>query len=258
VLSPTDPLPGEVPVALVTGASSGIGSAVAAQLAGKARWRLILNGRDEQRLTRVAARTGAVAVAADLTGTDGCAWLAREVMELAGRVDLLVASAGIGWAGSFAAMPLRAINEVLDTDLAAAVRLVRLLLPGMVERGSGHIVLIGSIAGAVGVRGEAVYSAAKAGLAAFADSLRYELTGTGVTISLVVPGVVNTPFFARRGSPYARSRPRPVSPDRVARAVRAAVDGKRREVFVPGWLRIPSHVRGTLPGLYHRLATRFG
>ncbi len=245
-------------VALVTGASSGIGSSVVAGLAGGGGWRIVLGGRDEQRLSRVATRIGGVPVAADLTAEDGCVRLVHEAERQAGRVDLLVVSAGIGWAGEFASMPLHKIDQVVETDLTAAVRMVRLVLPAMVERGSGHIVLIGSIAGAVSVRGEAVYSAAKAGLAAFADSLRYELEGTGVAISVVAPGAVDTPFFARRGSPYARSRPRLVSPDRVARAVLATVARPRREVYVPAWLRVPSRLRGVAPGLFRRLAIRFG
>jgi hypothetical protein len=69
---------------------------------------------------------------------------------------------------------------------------------------------------------------------------------------------VDTPFFVRRGSPYTRYRPRLVSPDRVARAVLDTVARPRREVYVPAWLRVPSRLRGAAPGLFRRLATRFG
>ncbi|MFI9646370.1 SDR family NAD(P)-dependent oxidoreductase [Streptomyces sp. NPDC052040] len=250
--------PADRGTALVTGASSGIGAAVAGRLTAEGGWNLVLNGRDTARLTRVADGTPAALFPADLTRPGADRRLAEFALRRLGRVDLLVAGAGIGWAGDFTAMPPSAIAEVMEVDALATMRLVRQLLPHMVEAGSGRVVVIGSFAGTVGVRGEAVYSAAKGALATFADAVRYEVRGTGVGISLVVPGVVDTPFFDRRGVPYRRSRPRPVPAERVADAVwRAAVRG-RDEIYVPGWLWLPARVRGAAPGLYRRLAARYG
>lgn len=244
--------------ALVTGASSGIGAAVTRRLADEGGWHLVLSGRDPDRLGRVAGKTDASVFPADLTRSGADRRLAEFALEQAGRVDLLVAGAGIGWAGEFATMPRPAIEEVIQVDVLATIRLIRQLLPRMVEAGSGRVVLIGSLAGSVGVRHEAVYSAAKAALGAFADALRYELLGTGVGVTLVVPGVVDTPFFERRGAPYRRSRPKPVSAERVANAVCSAVSEGRDEVYVPGWLRLPVRIRGAAPTLYRHLAARFG
>jgi short-subunit dehydrogenase len=244
--------------ALVTGASSGIGAAVARRLAAQGDWQLVLNGRDRTRLERVAADTSAAAFPADLTRPGADRQLAEFALDSMGRVDLLVTSAGIGWAGEFSAMPPSAIDEVLGVDVLAPMHLTRLLLPSMIEAGAGRVVLIGSVAGTVGVRGEAVYSAAKAALATFAEALRYELRGTGVGVSHVVPGVVDTPFFERRGTPYRRSRPKPVPAERVADAVWYAVARGRDEVYVPGWLWLPRRVHGGAPALYRRLAARFG
>ncbi|MGW3380311.1 SDR family NAD(P)-dependent oxidoreductase [Streptomyces albogriseolus] len=243
--------------ALVTGASSGIGAAVARRLSAEG-WRLVLSGRDSGRLAETAAHAPAAVFPEDLTRPAAERRLTRFALDEAGHLDLLVACAGVGWAGDFTTMTRRAFDEVMEVNLLTTLRLVRQVLPHMVEAGAGRVVLVGSLAGAVGVRGEAVYSASKAAVAVFADALRHELRGTGVGVSLVVPGVVDTPFFERRGTPYARNRPRPVAPERVADAVWRAVVRGRDEVYVPGWLRLPARVRGAAPGLYRRLAATFG
>ncbi len=244
-------------VALVTGASSGIGRAAAVLLAGRGA-STALAGRDDRALAAVAERTGGQALTADLTEPGGAERLAEQVLERWGRVDLLVNNAGAGWAGDLAAMPLETAERLVALNLLGPVRLTRLLLPGMLERGRGHLVYVTSIAGATGVAREAVYAATKAGLATFADSVREEVAGRGVTVSVVVPGVVDTAFFDRRGSAYDRAWPVPVPAERVARALLRAVESDRAEVFAPAWTRLPARLKGAAPGLYRTLALRFG
>ncbi|GGY44238.1 SDR family NAD(P)-dependent oxidoreductase [Streptomyces djakartensis] len=245
------------PVALVTGASSGIGAATARRFA-TGGWQLILNGRDRSRLERTASGTSAVVLPADLAAAGGPRLLAQSALHATGRIDVLVAGAGIGWAGPFAAMPHTDIDRVLALDLNATLHLVREVLPSMIAARRGRVVLFGSMAGCVGVREEAVYSAAKAGLAVFAEALRQELRGTGVGVTFVVSGPVDTAFYARRGRPYDRARPRQIPPGSVAGAVWDAVRRGRDEVFVPDWLTLPARARALAPGLYRRLLNRFG
>ena len=244
-------------VALITGASSGIGAAAAATLA-RAGARLILTGRDEDRLASVAARTGGLALPADLAEADGPDQLIKSALGEAGRIDLLVCNAGTGWAGPIGDLPESKATELIAVNLLAPVQLARLVAPGMAQRGTGRLIFVSSIAGMTGVRNEAVYAATKAGVNYLAESLGYELAGTGAGVSLVLPGVVDTPFFRSRGRPYDRRLPAPIPPERVARAILQAAQRDVDVVFVPGWLRFPAWLHGTSPRTFRWLASRFG
>jgi short-subunit dehydrogenase len=218
----------------------------------------MIAGRDEARLRDVARQTGAVPLRADLSDPDGPEELAAAAMAEAGRVDLLVSNAGIGWAGEIEELTGAKAAELVAVNLLAPIQLARLLVPGMAKRGAGHVVFVSSIVGVTGARHEAGYAAAKAGIATFAESLSYELTGQDVGVSVVVPGVVDTPFFDRRGVPYGRSTPVPIPPERVARAIVTAVYRNRDVMYVPGWMRFPAWLHGTAPRTFRALAGRFG
>ncbi|CAM03592.1 hypothetical protein A8924_4710 [Saccharopolyspora erythraea NRRL 2338] len=238
--------------ALVTGASSGIGAATAAVLAA-AGCRLVVTGRDEHRLTEVAERTGARSVVADLTDPAQL----RLVAEAAREADLLVHSAGVGWAGDLAAMPPDSVAGLVALNLTAPVLLTQAALPGMSRRRRGHVVFVSSIA-VVGVRDEEVYAATKGGLRAFAASIRFQAAARGVGVTTVFPGAVRTPFFGNRGRPYTRGFPRMVAPAAVAEAVLDGVRRERGEVFVPRWLSAAARLHGAFPGAFHRAARRAG
>jgi len=244
-------------VALVTGASSGIGRATAIALA-RGGARVLVQGRDRDRSEEVARLVDGDVLLGDLTEPGAADDLVTRATEVHGRVDLLVANAGTGRSAPFTEMDPFEIDHLLTLDLVVPIRLVHAALPAMVDQGSGHLVLVTSIAGRAGVAGEAVYAAAKAGLDAFAESLRLELEGTNVGASVVVPGVVDTAFFVNRGGAPVRRVPRRVSADRVAEAIVGAVVHDRPEVYVPAWLRLAPTVRGIAPGLFRRLAARFG
>ena len=244
-------------VVLVTGASAGIGRAAAVRFAA-AGARVLVHGRDVTRTSDVARQVGGRALIADLASPADRLRLADEAMNAFGRVDVLVNNAGFGHSGPFTAMPVDAVRRLIEVDLVAAIELTHALLPAMVEQKRGAVSFVTSIAGRTGVAGEAVYSATKAGLDAFAESLRAETAGSGVNISVVIPGVVDTGFFETRGRPYERTTPRPIPADVVADAVVRTVARDRAEAWVPRWLRIAPTVRALTPGAYRRLAVRFG
>jgi short-subunit dehydrogenase len=244
-------------VVLVTGASAGIGHVTAARFAAKGA-QVLVHGRDAERTNKVADEVGGTALVADLAIPVDRQRLAAEALDAFGHVDVLVNNAGFGYYGPVSAMAVDAIRRLIEVDLLAAIELTRLLLPGMAERDRGAICFVTSIAGRTGVGGEAVYSATKAGLDTFAESLRAETARSGVNISVVVPGVVDTGFFETRGAPYTRTRPRPIPADTVADAVVLAVEHDRAEVWAPRWLRIAPTVRALAPGAFRRLAIRFG
>ena len=244
-------------VALITGGSSGIGAATARAMADAGACPLVA-GRNLPRLREVASQSGAIPLCADLAAPDGPEELAAAAVAAAGRVDLLVSSAGVGWAGEIGDLTAAKASELIAVNLLAPIHLARLLVPDMAEHGAGHLVFVSSIAGATGGRDEAVYAAAKAGLACFAESLSYEMSGRGVGVSVVVPGVVDTPFFDRRGRPYSRTTPTPIPAQRVARAIVSAAQYDRDVVYVPGWMKFPAWLHGTAPRMFRALATRFG
>ena len=245
-------------VALVTGSSSGIGATTAAALARRG-YRVVVHGRDEQATAAVAMAVGGVPVCADLARDGEAERLAERALEVGrGRVEVLVNNAGFGWRGDFGTMPAGTAERLLAVNLAAPIALTRALLPGMRERDAGRLVFVSSIAGRVGVGGETVYAASKAGLDCFADSLRGELRGSRIAVGVVVAGVIETPFFERRGTPYARRWPRPIPVERAAEAVMRCVERGAAEVYVPRWLRVPVAVQGVAPGVYRWLEGRFG
>jgi len=237
----------------ITGGSSGIGAATARAFAARGS-QVAIAGRNVPALRRVAAATNAVCLPGDLR-EPGCA---RQTVDAAagalGGLDILVSNAGIGWAGPFASMSEADIDALLDVNLRAAAHLAGAAIPHL-KRG-GRLVFVGSVAGLVGVPGEAWYSATKAGLGCLADALRAELLQAGVGVTLVSPGVVDTAYFQRRNEPYQRRHPKLMSAEAAAEAIVDAVSRGRDDVVVPSWLMFPARVKASFPRLYRLLAAR--
>jgi short-subunit dehydrogenase len=243
-------------VALVTGASRGIGAATARLLVARGV-RVVCTGRDEGALHRVADPIGANVIVADLAELDAPERVIAVAAALHGRLDIVVANAGVGFAGPFAAMPPEEVVRLVDVNLRSTMLLARAAIPLLKAADGGALLLVGSIAGAVPVPGEAVYSATKTALETFAVCLREELRADRVAISTVLPGVVDTDFFETRGVRYDRRFPRPMPADRVAGVIVNALERGTERAVVPRWLSVADRLHGTAPRLYRLLARRF-
>lgn len=208
---------------LITGASDGIGRAIAEQLDGRAA-RLLVTARGREALEGLCGRlrTPSRAIPCDLSRPEGPAELLAAV---AGeRIDLLVNNAGVGVGGAFSRQPLEPLISMVRLNVEAPLRLLHGLLPGWIARGEGAVLNVGSLAGFVGCPGQGVYSATKSFLNYWSEALASELAGSGVQVTLLAPGSTRTGFFARAGIDPTRLRKHFQSAEEVARAGLRAVE----------------------------------
>ncbi|MCC6783780.1 MAG: SDR family NAD(P)-dependent oxidoreductase [Planctomycetes bacterium] len=213
--------------AVVTGASSGIGAAIARRLAADG-YRLSLGARRVERLARTAA--GAFTHALDVTKPDSVARFVEAAIEANGPIDVLVNNAGLARGVERIAQATgEAWREMIETNLIGVLEVTRRVLPAMVERGHGHVVMVGSLAGHETYEGGSVYCATKRGLRSISEALRYETLGQGIRVTSVDPGMVETEFSivrfrgdeARANKVYAGMRA--LSADDVAACVAFAL-----------------------------------
>jgi short-subunit dehydrogenase len=240
--------------ALVTGATGGIGKAIARALAGEGA-SLVLTGRQADVLEALAQETGGRAVVSDLSQPDAAERLAAD----AGDVDVLVGNAAVPGSWPFQDYTVEEIDRALTVNLRAPILLAHALLPAMIARGAGHVVFVSSLSGKAASPGSSIYSATKFGLRGFTLGLREDLADTGVGASLVFPGFISGEgMFAKSGAklpPFVGMRP----PEAVARAVVAAIKRDRAEISVaPVSLRAGTALAGLFPGPVNALQRRLG
>jgi uncharacterized protein len=241
-------------IALVTGASSGIGEATARRLAREPEARLVLVARREERLRALAAELGdATVIAADLLDADAPGRIAREVEAEHGRLDLLVNNAGAAWRGRFGDVGWENVRRHMELNFDAAVRLTEALLPLLHRSAPSSIVNVASTAGRVARGNSGAYSASKFALVGWSDALHLEERPHGVHVGMVLPG-----FIATEGFPQAELRARPLTrwmvskPERVAEAVVEAGPGGAAERYVPRPYWLAAAVRVLAPRLVRR------
>jgi len=232
--------------AVVTGASSGIGSVTAQKLAQEGM-QVVLVARRLEKLDalkdKIIAQGGkAFVIQADLE--DGQQRLAvyQKALELCGSVHILINNAGFGWYGYFYDMTWETAQSMIHINVEAVAHLTRLFLTHMKANNQGHIINIGSIAGIFPNQGIAAYGASKAYVYAFSTALYRELRGTQIHVGAVLPGAVATELFDQSAKhkdgqriPAERLA---VSPHRVAARIWGMIKRPRRAIYVPGWLCI--------------------
>jgi short-subunit dehydrogenase len=220
-------------VAIVTGASSGIGAQMALQLA-RDGWKVGITARRAQELEELAnqirSEGGTVALAvADVTEPGEIRSAFRSIVDQLGPVDLLIANAGMGSGTSALAFSGEAFERLIRVNLIGAAYAIEAVLPSMIERKAGQIVGISSLAGFRGLPGSSGYGASKAGLSALLEGMRPELQTVGITVTTVHPGYVRTPMTSKQTGP----QPFLMDADRAAKIILRGVARKQARVDFP-------------------------
>ena len=248
--------PRQVRVAVVTGASSGIGEATARALA-REGWHCLLLARRQERLEALAAELEAEFEVCDVADREQVEEVARRVLERHARIDLLVLNAGIPGRGDFFTLEPERIEAVVQTNYLGAVWCVRAFESGL-ERGA-HVVNVVSVAGTVAFAPAGPYAASKHAQLAFGRSLTGLLAPRGVQVHTVLPGFVETEGFPQRAVlSNAFFRRTVIGPEVVADRILQAIEKGARESFVPRWYRIFALAQALAPGLVGRLVARSG
>jgi short-subunit dehydrogenase len=251
----TDPLQLHAATALVTGASGGLGRAIAVALAARGA-QVVVSGRREAELQQLAGEIGGRAVVADLSVRHDVDRLIAE----AGGVDVLVANAGVPATGLLSDLSRGEIDRMLEINLRVPIVLAKELSPAMVARGRGHLVFVSSLAGKAASPASSIYSATKFGLRGFALALRQDLAGRGVGVSVIAPGFIrDAGMFHDSGARLPPVAGGTKTPADVAAAVVRAVEQDRAEIEVaPVPLRVGAAVASLVPELAERASARMG
>lgn len=244
--------------ALLTGASRGIGRALAIELDRRgAALGLIARGREGLESLADELSGEPLLLPADVSDRAAVEAAVEEFTAAGGAPDLVVANAGLAHYGPFADMPAELLEEMVRVNVLGSVLTVKAGLDAMIGRGRGHIVVIASGAALRSFPGAAVYGGTKAADAGFAEALRHELSGTGISLTTVYPGEVATDLHAHQPErlPDWRRGDEAVTAERVATETLTAVEADERAVYVPGAVRMLG-LNGIAPRTVDRLLRR--
>lgn len=248
-------------VAVVTGASSGIGEATARRLAREPGAKLILVARREERLSELAAELPCEAswVTVDLTDEDAPERVRAHVEEKYGRLTLLVNNAGASWRSTFAEGGWENVRRHMEVNFDAVLRLTEALLPLLRASAPSAVVNVSSTAGRVGRAGAGAYSASKFALAGWSDALYGEEAANGVHVGLVLPGFISTEGFPQKELTGSwKTRWAVSTPEKGAEAVFEAGVGRKPERYVPKGYGLAAAARVVLPRVTRRVMSGGG
>jgi uncharacterized protein len=242
-------------VVLITGASSGIGRQTAIDFARNGAKTIVLVARSKSKLEslenslKINFPSEIVVYPCDISKRVEVVKMGIELLEKLGFVDILVNNAGFGLLGKVQDQSIEDIESVTFTNYMGMVYCTKLFLNSMVSRKSGHIVNVASVAASFGVAGLAAYCASKYAMLGFSESLRHELHGTGVGITVVSPIGVKTDFFSNAS--FKDHVPNytgyMLKPEKVSESILAAANSHRLEIIVPFYVRVGVWLKHTMP-----------
>jgi short-subunit dehydrogenase len=252
-------------VAAITGASSGIGLAVAQHLA-KEGVAVVIGARRADRLDDavrdIRARGGrAEAVVADVTSEGDVLRMVEHSRNTFGRLDIMICNAGFGYYGTVEETPTSTMQRMMDVNFMGTFYGARAALPHFRAQGNGHLIIVSSIVGQRGIAFMSGYSATKAAQVAFAESLRTEFSGTDIAVSVVLPVSTETEFRSAMQRDYGHSvsglGPKQTV-DEVARAIVECVRRPRAEVYPHASARALTVVNAVAPGFTDKVVKKYG
>lgn len=251
-------------VVWITGASSGIGEALAVAFR-KAGAKLVLSARRREELDRVAAKCGAAEVLVlpmDLSKNDGFEALTAEVLARFGKIDVVVHNGGISQRSLVKDTAMEVHRRIMEVNYFGAVALTRAVLPGMLAAKRGQLVVISSVMGKVGTPLRSAYAASKHALHGFFDCLRAEVAKDGLVVSLVCPGFIATDVsknaLTADGTPTQKTGDdiaNGMAPELAAKQILAVIEGEKSEAYVGKWGkdRLALTLQRFLPGVLEKL-----